>query len=141
MKVIAQITQDLIMCEVSSWEIARLHGATGRYDKGWQEHWIRVGTEHDMVAAFKAVPAHQLTRKTYKGKTVWVYPDRDICGCMYVGSQNAYNRYIKKATQNMISTAVRANDSDDPYSPTSFDYTLDYDWASDPEASGLYSDW
>ena len=57
MKVIAQITQDLIMCEVSSWEIARLHGATGRYDKEWQEHWIRVGTEHDMVAAFKAVDA------------------------------------------------------------------------------------
>ena len=93
------------------------------------------------VAAFKTVPAHQLTRKTYKGNTVWVYPDRDICGCMSVGSQNAYNRYIKKATQNMISTAVRANDSDDPYSPTSFDNTLDYDWASDPEAYGLYSDW
>jgi hypothetical protein len=55
MKVIAQITQDRIMCEVSSAEIARLHGATGRYDKSWQEHWIGVGAEHDMVEAFKAV--------------------------------------------------------------------------------------
>jgi hypothetical protein len=45
------------MCEVSSVEIAKLHGATGRYDKAWDEHWIRVGTEHDMIDAFKAVDA------------------------------------------------------------------------------------
>lgn len=57
MKVIAQITQDRIMCEVSSGEIARLHGASGRYDKEWQEVWISVGAEHDMVGAFKAVDA------------------------------------------------------------------------------------
>ena len=57
MKVIAQITQDLIMCEVSSAEIAKLHGASGRYDKAWDESWIRVGTEHDMLGAFKAVEA------------------------------------------------------------------------------------
>lgn len=57
MKVIAQVTQDVILCEVSSVEIARLHGTSGRYDKGWQEHWIRVGAEHDMVEAFKAVDA------------------------------------------------------------------------------------
>jgi len=57
MKVIAQITQDRIMCEVSSAEIARLHGASGRYDKEWHEHWISVGAEHDMTGAFKAVDA------------------------------------------------------------------------------------
>jgi len=57
MKVIAQITQDLIMCEVSSVEIAKLHGASSRYDKAWNEHWIRVGSEHDMTAAFNAVDA------------------------------------------------------------------------------------
>ena len=57
MKVIAQVTQDVILCEVSSMEIARLHGANGRYDNSWQEHWIRVGAEHDMVEAFKAVDA------------------------------------------------------------------------------------
>jgi hypothetical protein len=57
MKVIAQITQDLIMCEVSSVEIAKLHGASSRYDKAWDESWIRVGTEHDMAGAFNAVDA------------------------------------------------------------------------------------
>ena len=57
MKVIAQITQDRIMCEVSSVEIARLHGASSRYDKEWQEHWISVGADHDMIEAFKAVDA------------------------------------------------------------------------------------
>jgi hypothetical protein len=91
-------------------------------------------------AAFKALPAHELTRKTYKGKTTWVYPDRDICGCLYIGSQNAYNRYIKTATAKMMSDAIKANDSDNPYTPTGSENMLDYDWAGDPEAYGLY-DW
>ncbi|MBI3199369.1 MAG: hypothetical protein HYZ40_18035 [Rhodospirillales bacterium] len=93
------------------------------------------------VAAFKNLPAHQLSRKTYKGKTAWVYPDQNICGCLYIGSQKAYDAYIKKATAKMMRDAVKANDSDDPYSPTSMDNALDYDWANDPEAYGLYNDW
>ena len=92
-------------------------------------------------AAFKRLPAHELSRKTYKGKAVWVYPDRDVCGCVYIGSQKAYNAYIKKATQNMISDSVKANYSDDPYSPTASIEAMDYDWASDPEAYGINDDW
>jgi hypothetical protein len=41
----------------------------------------------------------------------------------------------------MISEAVKDNDSDNPYSPSSFDNMLDNDWANDPEAYGLYEDW
>ncbi|MDP1749584.1 MAG: hypothetical protein Q8L22_09005 [Reyranella sp.] len=93
------------------------------------------------LAAFKALPAHELSRKTYKGKNVWVYPDRDICGCLYIGSQSAYNAYIKKATDKMMADAIKANYSDDPYSPTGSVNALDNDWATDPEAYGLYSDW
>lgn len=93
------------------------------------------------VAAFKNLPAQQLSRKTYKGKDVWVYPDQAFCGCLYIGNQTAYNAYIKTASANMIKEAVRANDSDNPYSPTSFNNMLDADWANDPEAYGLYADW
>ncbi len=92
-------------------------------------------------AAFKSLPAHELSRKNYKGKTAWVYPDRDMCGCLYIGSQNAYNRYIKTATAKMMSDAIKANYSDDPYSPTASINAMDYDWANDPEAYGMYSDW
>jgi len=41
----------------------------------------------------------------------------------------------------MIKEAVEANDSDNPYTPTSFTNMLDADWANDPEAYGLYEDW
>ena len=91
-------------------------------------------------AAFKKLPAHELSRKNYKGKSYWVYPDRDICGCLYIGSQNAYNAYIKKATAKMMSDAIKANDTDNPYSPTASIEAMDYDWAGDPEAYGAY-DW
>ena len=95
----------------------------------------------EKVAAFKRLPAHELSRKTYKGKSVWVYPDQNICACLYIGSQTAYNAYIKKASAKMISDAVKANDSDNPYSPTASVEEMDYDWANDPQAYGLYSDW
>jgi hypothetical protein len=93
------------------------------------------------IAAFKALPAQQLTQKTYKGKNVWVYPDQAVCGCLYIGNQSAYSAYIKSARANMIKEAISANDSDNPYSPTSFNNMLDADWANDPEAYGLYEDW
>ena len=93
------------------------------------------------VAAFQALPAQQLTRKTYKGRDVWVYPDQAVCGCLYIGSQDAYNAYIKAATARMMSDAIRANYSDDPYSPTASVNALDSDWANDPEAYGVYTDW
>ncbi|OFW97906.1 MAG: hypothetical protein A3D94_09075 [Alphaproteobacteria bacterium RIFCSPHIGHO2_12_FULL_66_14] len=92
------------------------------------------------VAAFKKLPAHQLSQKKYKGKNVWVYPDRDVCGCLYIGNQSAYDAYIKKGREKMISEAIKANYSDDPYSPTASVNALDYDWATDPEAYGLYVD-
>jgi len=91
MKVIAQITQDLIMCEVSSVEIARLHGASGRYDKSWQEHWIRVGAEHDMVEAYKAVDALRSFDK-YQLKQL---KDRmDVMAKEYDRITEAYNKLM-----------------------------------------------
>lgn len=93
------------------------------------------------VASFKGLPAHQLSRAQYKGKPVWVYPDRDICGCVYLGNQTAYNTYIKKASQKMIETATKANFADDPYNPTASINELDWDmspWGDDPQAYGMY---
>jgi hypothetical protein len=93
------------------------------------------------TAAFQKLPPRQLSMKVYKGKKVWVYPDNAKCGCLYMGNQTAYNAYIKAASARMISEAVKDNDSDNPYSPSSFDNMLDNDWANDPEAYGLYEDW
>ena len=88
------------------------------------------------LAAFKTLPAHRLSKTNFKGKSVWVYPDRNVCGCLYIGSQASYDAYIKKATQQMkasydayikkatqqmIDTRVNQmydNNDTDPYNPT-----------------------
>ena len=73
------------------------------------------------LAAFKTLPAHRLSKTNFKGKSVWVYPDRNVCGCLYIGGQTAYDAYIKKATQQMIDTRVNQmydNNDPDPYNPT-----------------------
>lgn len=80
------------------------------------------------LAQFKKLPPHKLTRKNYQGKTVWVYADPTMCGCLYMGTPDNYNAYIKLATKQMMSEAMRANFSDDPYSPTAMDNAVDSDW-------------
>ena len=52
-----------------------------------------------LMASMKSLPPHKLTRTTYKGKTVWVYPDPTICGCLYVGGQVAHDTYVQKQRQ------------------------------------------
>jgi hypothetical protein len=62
------------------------------------------------VASLKSLPPHKLTRTTHKGRTLWVYSDPTICGCLYVGNQAAYDAYLRKqsqqATFDMNSVAV-----------------------------------
>ena len=57
MKVIAKISDSVVLCEVTTSEIGKLHGTGGPYDKAWSSRWLDVGAEHDMVGAFKAVDA------------------------------------------------------------------------------------
>lgn len=80
------------------------------------------------LAQFKKLPPHQLTRKNYQGKTVWVYADPNKCGCLYMGTPDNYNAYIKRASSQMMSEAMKANFSDDPYNPTSSIASVDSDW-------------
>jgi hypothetical protein len=52
------------------------------------------------VASLQKLPPHKLTRTTSpKGKTIWVYSDPTLCGCLYVGNQAAYDAYQRKQTQ------------------------------------------
>jgi hypothetical protein len=94
------------------------------------------------VAAFKKLKPHRLTQTVFKGQSVWVYPDRNVCGCIYIGSQKAYTTYIGKATQQMIDTRVNQmydNNDSDPYNPTQEMNTLDWGDAWDvSDAYGLY---
>jgi hypothetical protein len=54
------------------------------------------------VAMLKSLLPHKLTKTTYKGKTVWLYSDPTICGCLYVGNQVAHDAYLTKQTQQAL---------------------------------------
>ena len=94
------------------------------------------------VAAFKSLPAHRISMTTFKGQQVWVYPDQNVCGCLYVGSHQAYQTFMKKGTQQMLDTRVNQMynpDPGDPYNPTATMANLNWGDAWDAaDAYGLY---
>ena len=52
MKIIAQIDKGTVLCEVTSGEIARLHGNDGNaYSRDFNPRWLEVGSEHDLSKA------------------------------------------------------------------------------------------
>jgi hypothetical protein len=53
----------------------------------------------EQIASVRSLPMHKLTKTTWKGKTVWVYSDPTICGCLYIGNQAALDRYVQKQQQ------------------------------------------
>ena len=94
------------------------------------------------VAAFKKLPPHRITKTTFKGKQVWVYPDQNVCGCLYIGGPTAYNTFLKKGRAQMIDSRVNEmynQDAGDPYNPTATMANLDWGDAWDgSDAYGLY---
>ena len=56
-------------------------------------------TTSAQVASLQSLPPHKLTRTTHKGRTLWVYPDPTVCGCLYVGDQAAYDAFAQKQRQ------------------------------------------
>jgi hypothetical protein len=49
-------------------------------------------------ASFDKLPQGGFTKMVDKGKTLWVHrADPAICTCIYVGDQQAYDTYLKKA--------------------------------------------
>lgn len=92
------------------------------------------------VAAFKKLPPHRISKTTFKGQPAWIYPDQNVCGCLYIGNYQAYQTFLKKGRAQMIDTRVnQMYQTDDPYNPTAEMAQLDFDDAwDDSDAYGLY---
>jgi hypothetical protein len=78
--------------------------------------------------AFHKFAQGSFTKKVDQGKTLWVYrADPTICTCLYVGDQQAYNTYLKKAAAKPpIQDAIQGGsilDDQGDYSP----------WAQNPQ--------
>ena len=55
------------------------------------------------LASLRSLPPHKLTKKTTpKGKTMWVYADPTICGCLYIGNQTAHDNYASNQNRQTL---------------------------------------
>jgi len=54
------------------------------------------------MAALKSLPPHKFVSRTKNGSVKYLYADPTVCGCIYVGDQNAYDRYRQTATQQSV---------------------------------------
>jgi hypothetical protein len=68
------------------------------------------------IATLKALPPHQFVQRTNNGRTTYLYGDPTLCGCIYVGDQNAYDRYRQQmaARQTATDAQIRAVLSSSP---------------------------
>ena len=57
MKVIAKMSTDRVLCEVSANEIARLMGSRSSYDKSFDNSYLNVGAELALIPGFEALDA------------------------------------------------------------------------------------
>lgn len=54
---------------------------------------VRVADSPEKVASLKNLPPHQFVVKNKDGKTVYLFADPTICGCLYYGSEDNYQKY------------------------------------------------
>jgi hypothetical protein len=60
------------------------------------------------MAGLKSLPPHQFVARNRNGRTVYLYADPTVCGCVYVGDQNAYDQYRIAARQTATDDQIRA---------------------------------
>jgi hypothetical protein len=60
------------------------------------------------MAGLKSLPPHQFVVRNRNGRTVYLYADPTVCGCVYVGNQNAYDQYRIAARQTATDDQIRA---------------------------------
>jgi len=66
---------------------------------------------------FSNYPPHMMRPTTYKGRSVYVYADPTICGCLYMGSPTAYDNYIKGAEGRSMRGAYQSSQTTAGYTP------------------------
>ena len=56
------------------------------------------------MANLKSLPPHQFVAKNRNGRTRYLYADPTVCGCIYVGDQNAYDQYRQQMAARRTAT-------------------------------------
>jgi len=56
------------------------------------------------MAGLKSLPPHQFVARNRHARTVYLYADPTVCGCIYVGDQNAYDQYRQQMATRRTAT-------------------------------------
>ena len=56
------------------------------------------------AAGLKSLPPHQFVARNRNGRTRYLYADPTVCGCIYVGDQNAYDQYRQQMAARRTAT-------------------------------------
>jgi hypothetical protein len=55
---------------------------------------VQLASTADRQAMLHRLPANQFVRREGSGVTLYVYADPTACSCLYVGNQQAFDRYV-----------------------------------------------
>jgi hypothetical protein len=55
---------------------------------------VQLANTADRQAMLHRLPANQFVRREGNGVTLYVYADPTACSCLYVGNQQAFDRYV-----------------------------------------------
>ncbi|HYZ32150.1 MAG TPA: hypothetical protein VE684_07705 [Crenalkalicoccus sp.] len=56
----------------------------------------------ERVAALRRLPPHHFVRRVEGNQVTWLYADPTICGCLYAGTQQAYDRYRREVFEKKL---------------------------------------
>jgi hypothetical protein len=63
---------------------------------------VRPANTPERIAMLNRLPAHQFVQRVNGDAVHYVYADPLVCGCLYVGTQQAYNQYkLHQLQQNL----------------------------------------
>lgn len=60
---------------------------------------VRPANTPQRIAMLKRLPPHRFVRRDHGDTVHYVYADPLVCGCLYVGSQKAYDQYKRDRMQ------------------------------------------
>jgi hypothetical protein len=73
---------------------------------------VRPANTPERQAMLHRLPANRFVQRT-KGEVVhYIYADPLVCGCLYVGSQQAYNQYKRDQQQKRLADEQQMNAAD-----------------------------
>jgi hypothetical protein len=62
----------------------------------------------ERMAALKVLPPHQFVIRNSNGSVKYMYADPNVCDCIYVGGQRAYDQYRQMMATRVQDAQIRA---------------------------------